>query len=96
MEYKINCLNITDWETFHTVFQNALKFPDYYGRNMDAWIDCVDDLTDQRTLIHMTNSSSLKVKAPDILSAFFECAAYVNNRKIGRGEKAQLIVSIDD
>lgn len=30
---------ITDWHTFHEVFAATLGFPDYYGRNMNAWID---------------------------------------------------------
>ena len=32
---------ITDWPTFHDVFKKALGFPDFYSRNMNAWIDCM-------------------------------------------------------
>jgi len=32
---------ITDWASFHDVFMHTLGFPDFYGRNMDAWIDCM-------------------------------------------------------
>jgi Barstar (barnase inhibitor) len=32
---------INDWDTFHDTFAQALGFPDFYGRNMDAWIDCL-------------------------------------------------------
>jgi len=32
---------ISDWETFHDVFARVFGFPDFYGRNMDAWIDCM-------------------------------------------------------
>jgi hypothetical protein len=32
---------IHDWDTFHDTFAQALGFPDFYGRNMDAWIDCL-------------------------------------------------------
>ena len=38
--------NITDWESFHTVFAKEMGFPDFYGRNMDAWIDCMSYLDD--------------------------------------------------
>ena len=34
---KIPTEQITDWETFHTVFAEILGFPDFYGRNMNAW-----------------------------------------------------------
>ena len=32
---------ITDWDNFHDVFAATLGFPDFYGRNMDAWLDCL-------------------------------------------------------
>ena len=41
---------IRDWGTFHSVFQTALGFPEFYGRSMNAWIDCLthfDDGDDQ-------------------------------------------------
>jgi len=33
-----------DWETFHDEFQEKMGFFDGYGRNMDAWIDCMGDM----------------------------------------------------
>ena len=38
---EIPVSEISDWDTFHDVFAAALGFPDFYGRNMDAWIDCL-------------------------------------------------------
>lgn len=32
---------IADWPSFHDTFQRELGFPDFYGRNMNAWIDCM-------------------------------------------------------
>ena len=37
---------ISDWDSFHSVFQAALGFPEFYGRNMNAWIDCMTDIDD--------------------------------------------------
>jgi hypothetical protein len=37
---------ITDWETFHAVFQSVFGFPEFYGRNMNAWNDCMTYLDD--------------------------------------------------
>jgi RNAse (barnase) inhibitor barstar len=45
---------IIDWTSFHDVFQHTLGFPDFYGRNMDAWIDCmtcVDTVADGLTTV---------------------------------------------
>jgi Barstar (barnase inhibitor) len=38
---SIPSARITDWETFHDVFAELLGFPDFYGRNMNAWNDCL-------------------------------------------------------
>jgi len=35
---------ITDWPSFHDVFQETLGFPKFYGRNMNAWIDCMTSI----------------------------------------------------
>ncbi|WP_454835628.1 barstar family protein [Pseudomonas lini] len=37
---------ITDWQTFHSVFAQKFGFPGFYGRNMDAWVDCLSYLDD--------------------------------------------------
>jgi RNAse (barnase) inhibitor barstar len=48
---------ITDWPSFHDVFKQALGFPDFYGRNMNAWIDCLTYLNDGMTTVlsHLGN-----------------------------------------
>jgi RNAse (barnase) inhibitor barstar len=43
---KVDTRRITNWDTFHRVFAAAFGFPDFYGRNMNAWIDCMTDLDD--------------------------------------------------
>ena len=43
---RIDTTKICDWASFHDVFSETFGFPDFYGRNMDAWIDCVTDLDD--------------------------------------------------
>jgi hypothetical protein len=41
MIVRIDTRLITDWASFHDVFARSFGFPDYYGRNMDAWNDCM-------------------------------------------------------
>ena len=43
---RINADAIVDWATFHDVFAMAFGFPAFYGRNMDAWNDCMAHLDD--------------------------------------------------
>jgi len=38
---EIDTRRITDWASFHDVFAEVFGFPGFYGRDMDAWIDCL-------------------------------------------------------
>jgi len=33
-------------ETFHAAFAKIMGFPDFYGSNWDAWIDCMSYIDD--------------------------------------------------
>ena len=84
---------MTDWKSFHSEFKRELNFPDYYGENMDAWIDCIDDLTEKPTLLQIENGESLKNNNPELLEAILECGAFVNFRKMEIGEKPNLLIA---
>lgn len=100
---KIDGSRLSDWAAFHDVFAEALGFPDFYGRNMDAWIDCMtsldapeDGLTSVHgsgtdpVVLHIQNASSVP---PELFEALSECAAFVNWRRIEVGEPAILALS---
>jgi RNAse (barnase) inhibitor barstar len=93
--FKIDGKKITDWNSFHSEFKSELDFPEYYGNNMDAWIDCVDELTENITLLQINNSSILKKNKPELLYAILECGAFVNYRKIEQGDKPTLIIATE-
>ena len=38
---RVSLDRVTDWDSFHTRFAEVLGFPDFYGRNMNAWVDCL-------------------------------------------------------
>jgi RNAse (barnase) inhibitor barstar len=95
---RIDGDRITDWATFHDVFAEALGFPGFYGRNMDAWIDCmsyIDDPSAGMSTVHINlgdvlslvveNASSLKERCPEQFNALVECAAFVNWRAVEAG-----------
>jgi len=91
-----------DWTSFHAECQAIFGFPDFYGRNMDAWIDCLSGLRDgdgmskftlmpdQTLRIELLHATSLRQKAPEILNALEDCAAEVNERCIENGQKPPL------
>lgn len=92
--YNIKAKNILDWNSFHKEFRKVMSFPDYYGENMNAWIDCVEVLSNEPTLINIKDARLVKEQAPDILEAILEGAAFINYRKIEAGEKPTLILSM--
>jgi Barstar (barnase inhibitor) len=90
---------IVDWPSFHETFQRELGFPDFYGRNMDAWIDCmtsVDTPSDGMTtltvqpgellVLRMDNPFEFRRRCPEQYDALVECTAFVNFRRVGVGE----------
>jgi RNAse (barnase) inhibitor barstar len=98
--HKINASKILSWNAFHSYFQKKFGFPDFYGRNMNAWIDCMGDLDKpehgmttnfsigkgEYLVIRLVNVDELKVKAHDIYIALLECSAHINNGRISTGE----------
>jgi hypothetical protein len=103
---KLDTRRITDWETFHDVFADIFCFPEFYGRNLDAWIDCMtclDDVTAGRSSVHtppgdlialqLEHVDSFAERCPDQYAAIIECSSFVNWRRIGRGYPPVLALS---
>lgn len=94
--------NIGTWRAFHAECQVQFGFPDFYGRNMDAWIDCLSSLRDADGMskfvlgpdeileIEVLYADALQRKAPEILEALQECTDEVNERYAENGEKPAL------
>jgi RNAse (barnase) inhibitor barstar len=79
--HKIDADEIDNWDKFHDYFFEEFSFPGYYGRNMNAWIDCMSDLTpEEGHIIHINNIKKLKEKNMEIYEAIIECTAFVNWR----------------
>ncbi len=103
MKVIINASKITSVEALHDTFKEAFGFPDYYGRNMDAWIDCMTHLDEEMNKIQVKegevvelqidNIKDLKENHPDLYVEIIECAAFVNWRRIEKGESAILALS---
>ena len=100
---RINTNLITDWGSFHDVFARTLGFPESYGRNMNAWIDCMTCLDDAEACMSSvhgppTDPVVLQIDAvnnlpQDIYESLVECAAFVNWRRIEQGDQAILVLS---
>jgi hypothetical protein len=103
---RIDTRRITDWDSFHSVFAELLGFPDFYGRNMNAWIDCltsIDEPGDRMTSVHappngvlvlqLEHVDDFATRCPEHYSAIIECAGFVNWRRIEVGEEPVLALS---
>ena len=87
--------DIVDWDTFHDTFKTALGFPEFYGRNMNAWIDCLTyaDVPESGMVsnpvapgellaLEISDAADFKERCPDQYRALIECTAFVNYRRM--------------
>ena len=93
---------ITDWPSFHAVSAKTFGFPEYYGHNNNAWIDCLGYLTEDFGMSNIVLGSSeillidlpafreFQERCPDVAAGLISCVAAVNAGYIGEGEIPRL------
>ena len=93
---------IAGWPAFHDESRRVFGFPDFYGRNMSAWIDCLSTLRendgmsafvlgpDEVLEILLLHAADLRRRAPRILAALSGAVEEVNQRYLDSGEKPAL------
>lgn len=105
--FRIDLREVTDWKSFHDVFATELKFFDGYGRNMDAWIDCMTDFHGEHSLsghhlpagdpivLELQHTEDFIKRCPEIFLELANCAAFVNCRyqRLPNGEYVSLILT---
>ena len=97
---------IVDWVSFHAVFAEVLGFPEFYGKNMDAWIDCMSYVDDREAgmsritveppailTLQLERVTEFVERCPEQYAALIDATAFVNWRRIDRGESAVLALS---
>lgn len=105
---KVDTRKIKDWETFHTVFAKAFGFPRTYGRNFDAWIDCMTYLNDPKagmTKKHtppggvvtmlLEGVDDFSKRCPEIFKAIVDGTAFVNWRHLEKKEGPVLTIAYE-
>lgn len=95
MKVTIDFTKIINWDDFHSSFSNLMGFPDFYGKNMNAWIDCMSYIDDPDSgmskivvrpdehldIVVIGTEKAFKI-CPEIFKEFLECASFVNQRFI--------------
>jgi len=96
---------IVDWVTFHDVFAAELGFPSFYGRNMNAWIDCLtyrDEDDGMASVVvppgevltlQLDEGRAFAQRCPEQYAALVEGAAFVNWRRIEMGDRPIVALS---
>ncbi len=105
-EVQIDLRGVSDWSSFHATFKQAMGFPDFYGANMNAWIDCmtsVDAPEEGLSAIHtppggvlvlaLESVSDFKRRCPEIFDALVDSTAFVNWRRLEMGDSPVLLLS---
>jgi len=75
--------SISDWQSFHEACRKAFGFPDFYGMNMGAWVDCLFYLDEDAGMtrfnlaegemlhIEISATESFNRRLPEVLSVLF-------------------------
>ena len=94
--------NITDWVSFHSTCREAFGFPEFYGNNKDAFIDCLTyiDERDGMSNIVLGNGEMLKIelksgvdfreRLPEIYQWLIDAIAEVNDWFIDEGKPKKI------
>ncbi len=102
MIIRLDSTSINDWESFHNTCRRVFGFPDFYGMNMNAWIDCLSYLDEgdgmsrfhlsegDRLDIELVETNSFKKRLPEIFDALVECTSFVNQRYSERGVSTRI------
>jgi len=99
---EIDTCHIVDWDSFHGAFATALSFPDFYGRNGNAWIDCLSYDDDGMSIpfpepggllaLQLNDAADFAARCPEQFHALTAWTAAVNDRR--REDGAALLAII--
>ncbi|RQR32578.1 MULTISPECIES: barstar family protein [Burkholderia] len=93
--FSVDGKALGDWAKFHDYFASEFGFPGYYGRNMDAWNDCMSDYCYEHGIVSLRidDAGALKDRNPEIFAALVECSAFINWRATKEGGDPLIVLS---
>jgi hypothetical protein len=95
---------IHDWDTLHAVCKEAFGFPDFYGRNGDAFIDCLTYLDEgdgmsrfvlkpgETLTVELPGADEFADRLPEQAAAFLSWIGAVNARYMEDGKPPMLVL----
>jgi RNAse (barnase) inhibitor barstar len=100
--YAIHELDGAAWTTpadFHTDAQRALNFPDYYGKNLASWVDCVAELAvpdDGGMLLVFRRFDVFAHAQPQLAQTILDSIESTSRRFLLTGRRLVALVQSDD
>ncbi|WP_407540700.1 barstar family protein [Deinococcus radiomollis] len=103
-EVTLDTTRIHDWYSFHRVSAETSGFPDFYGQNMNAWIDCLTYIREgdgmssfvlgdsEQLSINLPDFEVFTGRVPDISAELLLCISFINQRSLERGQKPALVL----
>jgi hypothetical protein len=104
----LDAVEIKDSDSFHAAFEKLIGFPHFYGKNGDAWIDCMSSLADDEPMsavrlgadelliIEVFGFEAFFQRLPDLAKALLSWTASVNRRYANRAVANRIaLVPID-
>ena len=101
---SINTKAIKDWDTLHAVCKKAFGFPDFYGRNGNAFIDCLSDLDSddgmtrfvlyrgETLTVELSGAYEFAERAPELAAALLAWIGAANARYVEDGKPPRLVL----
>jgi hypothetical protein len=96
----LDAARIADWDSFHAVSAASFGFPAFYGRSMNAWIDCLTDLDGGMSRVALKSHETLTIelrgagdfaeRCPEIALALMSATAAINARSLEDGARPRL------
>jgi len=95
---------INSWDDFHEASRKAFGFPEFYGNNNNAWIDCLRYLDDGMSAFDLHPEELLDVllkdfrgfskKHPEFALDIIQLFAFMNSDYIERGISPRLRLTL--
>jgi len=96
---RLDGRTLTDAPTFHAVLAKAFGFPKSYGKNLDALVDCLTELDNAAAAMSkvcvppghvltllLEGTAALQASHRELYDALVETVAFVNARRLERGQ----------
>jgi barstar (barnase inhibitor) len=100
----IDTTAIHDWDTLHAACKEAFGFPDFYGNNGNAFIDCLTYLDEgdgmsrfalkpgETLNVELAGASEFAGRAPEQAVALLAWIGAVNERHVEDGKPPMLLL----